>query len=175
MRLSRGVPLDVTSDSTNGRIPLQDAFNKMPSLATLKRSALVFITDAKQPRNGDQQSSSNCTSIRELIRRPRRHLRKTNSTQTQNRSQKGSEVQYEENSRRRDAREDDVVPLGLGAGLGAAGTRGGKGGHGGRGTSTSTSTGAENLRAKASSPAAATTTLHALFFLFAIPFLRLFE
>ncbi|OTA75851.1 hypothetical protein M434DRAFT_266712 [Hypoxylon sp. CO27-5] len=116
----------------------------MPSLAVLKRQALVFITDAKQPRNGNRQRSSNCTSIREFIRRPRDQIRKAGLARTRSRLQKGRVVQCEESSRRWEGHEDKNEGEGDEAsGLSAAGLRGG------RGTSTSTSTfsGAEKVKA----------------------------
>ncbi|KAI1088919.1 hypothetical protein F5B19DRAFT_485607 [Rostrohypoxylon terebratum] len=70
----------------------------MPSLAVLKRSALVFMKDAKELRDGSRQrGSTNCTGIRGFIRRPREKIRKTNSTRARNKLKKDNKksgVQY---------------------------------------------------------------------------------
>ncbi|KAI2464407.1 hypothetical protein F4781DRAFT_425559 [Annulohypoxylon bovei var. microspora] len=123
----------------------------MPSLAVLKRSALVFIKDAKEPRDGNRQKrSSHCTGIRRFIRRPRERIRKTYSTPARNKLKRGSRVigeggeeeEEREGSRPWDVREDGVDGEGEGEDksskaltLGAFGAR-----RGGTGTGTGTST-----------------------------------
>ncbi|KAI1379844.1 hypothetical protein F4677DRAFT_296397 [Hypoxylon crocopeplum] len=163
MQVSLGVPWDVTLDALSGRQALEDAFNKMPSLAVLKRSAAqVFFTDAKEPRHGHrQQHSFNCTGIRGLIRRPREKIRKTDQTRRQNRLQKGKAVKME-GQRRRDGRADEgsrSAPSGSGSGSGS-GAPGAPGASWRRGTGTSA--GAEKPKANI----AATTNPACVVFLF---------
>ncbi|KAI1771721.1 hypothetical protein F4818DRAFT_202118 [Hypoxylon cercidicola] len=160
MQVLRGIPLDVTFDALNGRNRLEDTFTKMPSLAVLRRSVQVFITDAKDPRNGDQQHSSKCTGIRDLIRRPRERIRKTHQTRTQKRLRK-SKIVVVEGRRRRDKNEENSRAA-HGDGDGDLGS--GSGAADGRGTSTGTTSTNNAGRPKANP--VATTTLHALFLFF---------
>ncbi|KAI1100858.1 hypothetical protein F4804DRAFT_317741 [Jackrogersella minutella] len=133
----------------------------MPSLAVLKRSALVFITDAKEPRDGSRHHKSynnyNCgTNFRDFIRRPGGQIGKTDSARTRNRlrkSMKECKDEEKKDARRwyehgyrhghghRDKKDGEASGLGLSLGLGSYGARGGTG------TSTSTFDGAEKPKA----------------------------
>ncbi|KAI6089273.1 hypothetical protein F4821DRAFT_276110 [Hypoxylon rubiginosum] len=158
MQVLRGIPLDVTFDALNGRSRLEDTFTKMPSLAVLRRSVQVFITDAKDPRGGDRQTSSKCTGIRDLIRRPREQIRKTHQTRTQKRLRKSKALEAE-GRRRRETNEKNSGAAGhengdgngdgdLGSGSGAADRR--------EGTSTGTTGTTKNAGSPKAIPAATT-------------------
>ncbi|KAI2634817.1 hypothetical protein GGS26DRAFT_525156 [Hypomontagnella submonticulosa] len=174
MQHTRGMPLEVSLDALNGRKSIHDALTKMPSWALFKRPTMVFITDAKEPRNqrngNRQHRSSNCTGIRDIIRRPREQIRKT-QTRTRSRLQKGKSIVKDEGleySQRHDCDGDGDGDLLEEALINAAAADLGSGR-----TRTSTSTGTSGTHAKTAkghtrdaTATASTTTLHALFFSF---------
>ncbi|KAI0894388.1 hypothetical protein F4806DRAFT_121285 [Annulohypoxylon nitens] len=163
MQVSRGVPLDVTSDAPDGRIATQDEFIKMPSLAVLKRSALVFIKDAKEPRDGNRQKgSTNCTAPNKL----KKDSKITDTQYGETERERESERVESSGSQRRDVGEvgrvrnegegknenenesTEALTLGLGLTFGSLGAFGARRARTGTGTSTSTfsaSTGAGTL------------------------------
>lgn len=92
MVFSRNIPSDVVFDALNlnKRKSAHDSFMRVPSLAVFKPPALIFITDAKEPNDGNRQKrSSKYARIREFVRRPKEQSRKTPQARIRNKLQKG--------------------------------------------------------------------------------------
>ncbi|KAI0172474.1 hypothetical protein GGR52DRAFT_408987 [Hypoxylon sp. FL1284] len=182
MQVLRGAPLDVTFDGLSGS-RLDDTFTNMPSLTVLRRSVHELITDAKDPRVGEEQPSSKCTGIRALIRRPREQIRQAHQA---HQSRTHNKLHKREGSRslgwlRQDKSEEVEHAAGREGGKGALGTGTGSGsgagavGTGeGQGQGQGTSTGTTETTKNAERPrlnTTATTTLHALFSAVTVDFL----
>ncbi|KAI8957830.1 hypothetical protein F5Y11DRAFT_352172 [Daldinia sp. FL1419] len=91
MHHSRNIQSDLVFDALNlnNRKSAHDSSMRVPSLAVFKPSALIFITDAKEPTDENRQKRpSKYARIREFVRRPKEQSRKTSQARIRTKLQK---------------------------------------------------------------------------------------